>query len=34
VIKKKYEKKKLANKQKKSHAHNKRIAGDQACNAA
>jgi hypothetical protein len=34
VIKKKYEKKKLVNKQKKGHAHNKRIAGDQACNAA
>lgn len=34
VVKRKYEKKKLVNKQKKTHAHNKRVAGENACNAA
>lgn len=34
VIKKKYTKMKTLNKQKKTHAHNKRVAGDNACTAA
>ncbi len=34
VITKKYSKMKEVNKQKKVHAHNKRVAGDAACTAA
>lgn len=34
VIKKKYSKMRDSNKQKKTHAHNKRVSGDAACTAA
>jgi len=34
VVKRKYESKKIVNKQKKTHAHNKRVQGESACNAA